>query len=322
LEGLRLIVCEHLTRYYGGYAAVNNFTVTIPRGAVCGLVGPNGAGKSTLLRMLSTLLPPSFGRATVGGFDAVENPSDVRRIIGYLPEAFQMYEDMTVERYLLFFARLYDLDPEGASALITDYLERLGLADKKQAKVGALSRGMKQRLGVAKSFLHSPDVVFLDEPASGLDPIARAGLRDFLRWQQHLEKTVLVSSHVLRELADFCDHILILSKGRLAEFGRLTGTDGLMAKYAREASGGSGRRWKLRVVRDAARLKNFLGERPELSNVQVLEQSAQFDFPGDDEAAAKLLAATTAAGFWVTHFAAEEIDLEHVYRKAGGESDQ
>ena len=198
-----MIVCENLTRYYGSFVAVDNLTLEIKRGAVCALVGPNGAGKSTTMKMLSTLLAPSSGHARIGGRDIVKDPHGVRRLIGYLPDTFQLYEDMTVFRYLRFFAHAYELDESTAIARIADFLERLGLGEKRDSRVATLSRGMRQRLGVAKSFLHDPEVVFLDEPASGLDPTARAELLDFLRYQQWMGKTVVVSSHVLKELADF-----------------------------------------------------------------------------------------------------------------------
>lgn len=176
-----MISCENLTCFYGSFLAVDRLTLEIPRGSVCALVGPNGAGKTTTMRMLCTLLRPSRGRATIGGFDVIRELTQVRRLIGYLPEEFRLYEDMTVERYLEFFGRVYSLDAAMRHERATDFLERLGLKDRRKDRIGALSRGMKQRLGVAKSFLHDPEVVFLDEPASGLNPArcrtggARAG---------------------------------------------------------------------------------------------------------------------------------------------------
>jgi ABC-2 type transport system ATP-binding protein len=309
-----MIVCENLTRYFGSFTAVANLNLVIPQGAVCALVGPNGAGKSTTMRMLCTLLNPSRGRATIGGRDIVKDSRGVRRLIGYLPETFDMYEDMTVERYLQFFALAYNLDSALAGERISDFLERLGLGAKADATVGSLSRGMRQRLGVAKSFLHEPEVVFLDEPASGLDPVARAELRDFLRYQQFLGKTVVISSHVLKELADFCDHIAIIQNGRLAEFGPLSGQDGVLSKYAGLAK--TGRRYTLRAIRDVPRLEEFLSALEGVRGVERRDQIITFELEGDDEQAARLLGRLTAAGFLIVKFAPEEIDLEHVYRRA------
>jgi ABC-2 type transport system ATP-binding protein len=316
-----MIVCDKLTRYYGSFVAVDNVSLEIRKGAVCAMVGPNGAGKSTTMKMLSTLLTPSRGRAFIGGRDIAKDPTGVRRLIGYLPDTFPLYDDISVVRFLQFFARAYNLDESTANSRIVDFLERLGLSEKRDSRVGTLSRGMRQRLGVAKSFLHDPEVVFLDEPASGLDPTARTELRDFLKYQQYLGKTVVVSSHVLKELADFCDHIAIVQNGRLAEFGPLTGTDGVLAKYSNASKGG--RRFTLHVVKDAPRLEIFLGTLEKVSAIERRDLMLAFEFDGNDDSAAELLSKITAAGFLIFRFGPEEIDLEHVYRKAsaggGGE---
>ncbi|MBI3831584.1 MAG: ABC transporter ATP-binding protein [Planctomycetes bacterium] len=309
-----MIRCENLTRYFGSFVAVDRLTIEIGRGAVCALVGPNGAGKSTTMKMLCTLMAPTRGRAWIGGRDVQQDKVGVRQLIGYLPESFQLYEDLSVERYLQFFARAYNLDASMANERVTDYLERLGLNEKRDARVGTLSRGMRQRLGVAKSFLHDPEVVFLDEPASGLDPVARAELRDFLKFQQHLGKTVVVSSHVLKELADFCDHIAIVQNGRLAEFGPLSGAEGVLARYSGTAQGG--RRYSLRVVKDGPRLEILLKELPGVSNVERRDVTLTFDLAGDEEAAAGVLTKVAGAGFLVARFSPEEVDLESVYRQA------
>ncbi|MCZ7646831.1 MAG: ABC transporter ATP-binding protein [Planctomycetota bacterium] len=313
-----MIRCEHLTRYYGGFQAVIDLNLEVPRGSICAMVGPNGAGKSTTMRMLSTLLAPTRGRATVGGFDVVTRRDQVRQLIGYLPETFSFYEDMPVERYLSFFAMAYGVDAPIARPRIADFLERLGLEHKRDEKIGTLSRGMRQRLGVAKSFLHDPQVVFLDEPASGLDPVARAELRDFLRYQQHLGKTILVSSHVLKELADFCDYIMMVQDGRLREFGRLTGTDGVLARYSGREQGGV--RYSIRVLKDAPRLELFLAEQDGVSGIVRRSDTLDFEIGSGEELAAALLSRIAAAGFQVVRFAPEELDLEGVYRRAVGAS--
>ena len=309
-----MIECQNLTRYYGSFVAVDNLCFTIPKGAVCALVGPNGAGKTTTMRMLCTLLAPSRGRAHMGNRDIVKQSAGVRRVIGYLPEAFQLYDDMPVERYLRFFAKAYGLDHDTASARIADFLERLGLADKREARIGTLSRGMRQRLGVAKSFLHDPEVVFLDEPASGLDPVARVELRDFLKYQQWMGKTVVISSHVLKELADFCDHMAIIQDGRLVEFGPLTGENSVVSKYTGTQQGG--RRYTVRVLRDAPRLEVLLGTLESVAQIERRDQTVTFETSGDEERAAAILSQVTAAGFPIVKFSPEEIDLEHIYRRA------
>ncbi|HEY3321510.1 MAG TPA: ABC transporter ATP-binding protein [Planctomycetota bacterium] len=312
-----MIICENLTRYFGSFAAVDHVSIHIPRGAICALVGPNGAGKTTTMRMLSTLLLPSRGRASVGGRDIVKAPRAVRQLLGYLPETFNLYDDMTVERYLQFFARAYGMAGEEASTRIIDFLERLDLREKRNARISTLSRGMRQRLGVAKSFLHDPEVVFLDEPASGLDPVARVELRDFLKYQQYMGKTVVISSHVLKELADFCDHVAIIQRGRLVEFGPISGAGGVLAKYQQTAQ--TGLRYTLRALRDTPRLEEFLKTLDTVSNITRRDVTVTFELSGDEEIAAQLLSRLTAAGFVISRFSPEEIDLEHVYRRASAE---
>ena len=309
-----MISCVNLTRYFSRFVAVDKLSFELPQGSILALVGENGAGKSTTMKMLTTLLPPSRGAAQVGGYDVVKQSQKVRRVIGYLPETFPLYDDMSAERYLRFFALAYQMDEESTAGRISDYLERLGLKSKRDSKIGTLSRGMKQRLGVAKSFLHDPDIVFLDEPASGLDPSARAELRDFLKYQQRMGKTIIVSSHVLKELADFCDHIAIMSKGKLIEFGALSGSAGVMARYSGTAQ--SGRRFTLRLTRDASRLEEVLKTWPECSNIARRDDVLNLEMSGDDEAAAQLLTKIIQAGYAVAQFGAEELDLESVYRKA------
>jgi ABC-2 type transport system ATP-binding protein len=311
-----MISCENLTCFYGSFLAVDRLTLEIPRGSVCALVGPNGAGKTTTMRMLCTLLRPSHGKATIGGFDVVREPTQVRRLIGYLPEEFRLYEDMTVERYLEFFGRVYSLDAAMRHERSTDFLERLGLKDRRKDRVGELSRGMKQRVGVAKSFLHDPEVVFLDEPASGLDPVARTELRDFLKHQQWLGKTVVVSSHVLKELADFCDYLVMIHRGKLSESGSLTGENGVLARHSETATGG--KPYTLKVLRDAPKLEMVLQKDGGVTNIRRRDQIVSFDLAGDEEAAGRLLAQLTAVGFPIVRFEPEEIDLEGVYRKVSG----
>jgi len=312
-----MIACEDLTCFYGSFLAVDRLTLEIPKSSICALVGPNGAGKTTTMRMLCTLLRPSRGRATIGGFDVLREPTQVRRLIGYLPEEFRLYEDMTVERYLEFFGRIYSLDTAMRHERAVDFLERLGLEERRKDRVGALSRGMKQRLGVAKSFLHDPEVVFLDEPASGLDPVARTELRDFLKYQQWQGKTVVVSSHVLKELADFCDFLVMINHGQLSEIGPLTGEGGVLARHMDTATGG--RPYTLKILRDAPKLELALQREECVSNIQRRDQTLHFELAGDEEDASQLLGRLASAGFLIARFAPEEMDLEQVYRKVSGQ---
>src|SRR5499427_1299852 len=216
-----MIRLENVTKRYGQMAAVDNVSLDIARGEVFGFIGPNGAGKTTTIKMLATLMLPNTGKLTIGGFDVERQPVEVRRIIGYMPDSFGVYEDLLVWEYLDYFSALYRIDTTSRKRAINDVLELTDLTSKRDAQVMSLSRGMKQRLCLAKTLLHDPDVLLLDEPASGLDPHARIEIRELIRELCRMGKTVLVSSHILTELADFCTSIGIIEAGRLLAAGRI-----------------------------------------------------------------------------------------------------
>lgn len=213
IQGLRV--------FYGQHMAVQNLSLTIPRGEVFGFIGPNGAGKTTTIKVLATLLKPTSGSVRVLGIDAVHAPQEVRRNIGYVPDSFGVYEDLTVVEYLNFFAAAYRIEWEKRAGTIRDVLALTDLSEKAEAQVDALSRGMKQRLGIARVLLHDPQLLLLDEPASGLDPRARIELRELLKELQRMGKTILVSSHILHELSQFCTRIGIIEAGQLIAEGSL-----------------------------------------------------------------------------------------------------
>ncbi|MCI0340128.1 MAG: ABC transporter ATP-binding protein [Planctomycetales bacterium] len=218
-----------LRKHYAGQKALDGVTAEIPAGEVCGLVGPNGAGKSTLLKILATLVRPDAGSAEVAGADVRRQPDLVRARIGYLPESFGVYEGMDVEEYLEFFALAYRIPKGRRRALIGDLLSLVDLTSKRDADVASLSRGMRQRLGLARALVHDPPVLLLDEPTSGLDPRARLEFGALVRELRSLKKTVLVSSHLLEDLAEFCTTVIVLEKGKLVASGPLGGlapTDG------------------------------------------------------------------------------------------------
>lgn len=211
-----------LTVHYGKHVAVRNLSLAIPRGEVFGFIGPNGAGKTSTIKVLATLLKPASGLVLVNGIDAVRHPQRVRRVIGYLPDFFGEYEYLTVTEYLHFFAAAYRIGRGERARVIGDVLALTDLAGKRDDPVDALSRGMKQRLGIARILLHDPELLLLDEPASGLDPRARIELRELLKELRTLGKTILVSSHILHELSQFCTRIGIIEAGRFVAEGSLT----------------------------------------------------------------------------------------------------
>ena len=216
-----LVSIANLTVRYGKTEAVHGISFEIPRGAIFGFIGPNGAGKTSTIKVLATLLRPSSGAVSVCGHDVRTHASEVRRKIGYMPDFFGVYDDLTAEEYLHFFAAAYHIPSAKRRTLIADVLTLTDLTDKARAPVDALSRGMKQRLGIARLLLHDPEFLLLDEPANGLDPRARIEMRELLKELQTMGKTILISSHILHELAQFCSHIGILEQGRVVASGPL-----------------------------------------------------------------------------------------------------
>lgn len=212
---------QRLQVTYGKTVAVRDLSFTIPEGEVFGFIGPNGAGKTTTIKVLATILKPTRGRALVRGIDVTVDPRSIRRRIGYMPDFFGVYEDLTVEEYLHFFAAAYRIGRAKRSSVVGDVLTLTDLTAKKDSPVDALSRGMKQRLGLARVLLHDPELLLLDEPASGLDPRARIEIRELLKELKRMGKTILISSHILSELAELCTRIGIVEMGRMVAEGSL-----------------------------------------------------------------------------------------------------
>jgi ABC-2 type transport system ATP-binding protein len=210
-----MIETRDLTKMYGDLYALNRLTLKLERGDVYGFIGPNGAGKTTTMRILATLLAPTWGEASICGYSIYTGARDIRRLIGYMPDFFGVYDDMKVIEYLEFFAAAYRINGPARRRKCEEMLELVNLTFKRDALATSLSRGMTQRLGLARVLLHDPEVLLLDEPASGLDPRARIDMRRFLKQLRDMGKTILVSSHILPELADICNKIGIIDRGEL-----------------------------------------------------------------------------------------------------------
>lgn len=210
-----MIETRDLTKMYGELYALNRLSLKLEKGDVYGFIGPNGAGKTTTMRILATLLNPTWGEATVCGYSIYNNAKEIRRVMGYMPDFFGVYDDMKVIEYLEFFAAAYRIDGPARRRKCDQVLELVDLGYKRDALVTSLSRGMTQRLGLARVLLHDPQVLLLDEPASGLDPRARIEMRALLKELRKMGKTILVSSHILPELADICNKIGIIERGVL-----------------------------------------------------------------------------------------------------------
>lgn len=218
----QLAVCiRDLHVSYGKFEAVKGISLDIPKGEVFGFIGPNGAGKSTTIRVLATLQPKFRGMALVGGLDVISQPQQVREKIGYMPDFFGVYEDLTALEYLHFFAAAYKLPSHRRKGVIDDVLALTDLGHKANSPVDGLSRGMKQRLALARVLLHDPELLLLDEPASGLDPRARIEVRELLKALKEMGKTILISSHILHELSQLCTRIGIIETGEMVAQGSL-----------------------------------------------------------------------------------------------------
>jgi ABC-2 type transport system ATP-binding protein len=212
-----------LTRLYGNITALDRLDLTVNKGDLFGFIGSNGAGKTTTLRILATFLAPSAGTAQILGRDLLREADAVRHVIGYMPDFFGVYKDMEVTEYLDFFGACYKIPTAQREKTVNDVLELVGLTEKKGALIGALSRGMQQRLGLARVLIHDPQLLLLDEPASGLDPRARIEMMAILQELQRLGKTIIISSHILSELQTLCNRVAIIEKGRLIYSGAVQG---------------------------------------------------------------------------------------------------
>jgi ABC-2 type transport system ATP-binding protein len=301
-----MIKLENVTKYYKTFPAVNNISFEIGKGEVFGFIGPNGAGKTTSIKMLATLMLPSEGKLTVGGYDVVNEPYEVRRIIGYMPDSFGVYEDLLAWEYLDYFAALYHLNPAQRKRAIDDVLELTDLTVKRNAQVMSLSRGMKQRLCLAKTLLHDPAVLLLDEPASGLDPHARIEIRELIRELCRMGKTVLVSSHILTELADFCTSIGIIEAGRVLAAGRI---DEITARLAGNVM------VEITVKGDAALALDVLAERPEIKRTTCDGRTIHAEYVGQPDDVDDLLEYLITRGVRVLRFAIVEANLEDIFLK-------
>jgi len=216
-----VITTRKLTKQYGDLVAVNNIDLDLSEGDVFGFIGPNGSGKTTTMRMIATLLNPTHGEAYVCGKSIYTNPAEIRRLVGFMPDFFGVYDDMTVIEYLEFFAATYRIDANARRRVCEEKLELVDMAFKRDAMVNQLSRGQTQRIGLARVLLHEPQVLLLDEPASGLDPRARIEIRTLLKRLGEMNKTVVVSSHILPELADVCTRVGMIEKGHLIVDGHV-----------------------------------------------------------------------------------------------------
>ena len=303
-----IVETHGLVKRYDRTLAVAGLDLAVEPGEIFGLVGPNGAGKTTTLRMLATLLQPSAGQAAIDGWSVTRNPDEVRRVIGFMPDVFGVYDDMKVWEYLDFFARCYGLPAAARRRMVTDLLELFDLADRRDDYVQTLSRGMEQRLCLAHALVHDPKVLLLDEPASGLDPRARVELRELLRELRSLGKTILISSHILPELEELCTSVAIVDRGQVLAQGRVSDIE-------RRLRFGAVLRVRLLLEGEALEAaRDRLAADQDVASASLLEDGTiELGFRGDDAASARLLADMVAAGLPVVSFARAASDLEELF---------
>ena len=299
-----LLQTFELRREYGDTVAVQDVSLSVPRGAVVALVGPNGAGKTTLLKMLAALLEPTRGTAQVCGLDIREHPREVHSHVGFLPDFYGLYDELRVREYLEYFGRAYRLGPERREEVIDEVLSEVALVEKKDSLIETLSRGMRQRLAIARTLIHDPLVLLLDEPAAGLDPEGRHELQLLFRRLAQSGKTLIVSSHILSELEDYCSHIAILHKGVLMASG--------VAEEVRQSLG-KDRQIRIRTNGNTQELEAILRATDPVQRFSQEEDGWLVSFSGDEEAMADLLKQLVASGVPVTFFGEERRTIQDTY---------
>jgi len=295
-----------LTRVYGNMVALNSLTLTVNRGDLFGFIGSNGAGKTTTLRILATFLAPSGGKAEVLGHDVVHDADRVRHIIGYMPDFFGVYKDMEVTEYLDFFGACYKIPSAQREKTVNDVLELVGLTEKKGALIGALSRGMQQRLGLARVLIHDPQLLLLDEPASGLDPRARIEMMAILQELQRMGKTIIISSHILSELQTLCNRVAIIEKGKLIYSGPVQGVRDQM---------GAGHIYWVKVADEPQKAIELLKSRPEVAEIEQVDGQVKVTFATQDTDPSFVADTLVKNGLRLTGLWEEELGLEEVFMR-------
>ncbi len=293
-----------LTRTYGAVRAVDNLSFSMPRGQVWGFIGPNGAGKTTTMRIAATLDLPDTGDVFIDGISALVEPRQVRRRVGFMADQFAPYPNLTVRPYLDFFARAYGLRGRERIATVDSVVAFCGLTEFESRPTTGLSKGMGQRLHLAKTLLHDPKLLILDEPTAGLDPRARIEFRTLLGELAAAGKSVLISSHILSELQEACDGVVVLERGKMVVAGSIAEVGKGMNAH---------RTVRARVLGPAEAAERFCLTQPDVARVNATASEVAFDFSGDDEALAALLARTLAAGVRVVEFRVEAASLEDIF---------
>jgi ABC-2 type transport system ATP-binding protein len=302
-----MINLTNVRKEFDDLVAIQGLTLTIPAGEIYGLIGPNGAGKTTSIRIACGLLEPTQGEVSIAGVDVIREPELARQHIGYLADFFSVYEDLKVWEYLDYFAHAYKLPESMTAERVSSALAQAGLEGKRDAPIQNLSRGMKQRMGIARAMIHKPKVLILDEPASGLDPKARIELRSSLKSLRDEGTTILISSHILTELEGFCTSIGIMEKGQLVRSGPI---------YKVILAGVTERIIRVEWLGDsAAKLQLLLTNEAKITHPAISENRCEFHFSGSDEELSDLLSHLVADGIRLLSFREVRQTVEEMYMK-------
>ena len=301
-----MIKIRGFTKRYDQFLAVDGLDLDIEQGDVFGFIGPNGAGKTTTIRFLATLLKPTSGQAWINGYSVTKQVEQVKRSIGFMPDAFGVYDGMKVWEFLDFFATAYGIPRSKRRALIDDVLDLVDLTSKRDTLVNGLSRGMQQRLCLAKTLVHDPPVLILDEPASGLDPRARVEMKALLAELQKMGKTILISSHILPELSSFCNKIGIIERGKLLAAGPVADVIGSIRQN---------RVIQVVVSGEFEACEVLLAHHPQVRNLTSAEGQFKFEFSGNNADVANLHHDLMDKGVPLVWFTEQEADLEEAFMK-------
>ncbi|MEQ8764531.1 MAG: ABC transporter ATP-binding protein [Planctomycetota bacterium] len=299
-----MIEVQALQRTFGKLNALEDVTFECPAATITGFIGPNGAGKTTTLRILATLEVADAGDARIGGFSVLSQPREVVRLLGFMPDFLGAYPNMTVVECLDFYARAFGLKGSARRERLADIIDFVGLDPMVDRLVTKLSKGMRQRVSLARALIHDPEVLLLDEPASGLDPRARRELRELLKILAEQGRTILISSHILHELTDLCDRVVVVEAGRVLTSGRVQDVERALRR---------GRSLKVRLLESDERLRRFLLEQPHVQQVELTLDGATFGFEGDEQEQVALLKKLFESGFPIREVRELESTLEDLF---------
>jgi ABC-2 type transport system ATP-binding protein len=299
-----MIKVENLVKRYGRFTAVDNLSFEIGKGEIYGFVGSNGAGKSTTMKIAAGLLKPTQGTIYVNGLDVRKERQEAKKSIGYMPDFFGVYDDLKVTEYMNFYCGIQKIPVANRPKVINDLIELVNLSDKKEFYVDNLSRGMKQRLCLARSLIHNPDLLILDEPASGLDPRARVEMREILYNLKDMGKTILISSHILHELSEICTKVGIISRGKMVISGSVSEIQERLAHASK---------MRLKVCSDLEGAQKFLKEQPNIKDIAIINNYLEFSYPASLEEKANLLKRIVNSDVKVTHYEELATNLESIF---------